>query len=141
MVSTTTSRRTNWAIEVASRMKGARFPLAKQEAMRRLRGVVVGDTHMEALLEYVDFPIASPVDLLKEIKGQMTNVQPDREEWAIEAAKALEGSSYPLTREEAKERLRGIVVRGTELSSLVDKLCFPCSGPAVLIDQIEDNLN
>ena len=141
MHETTAPRQTNWAIEVASRMKSVRFPIGKEEAKLRLKGAMVGDERMEDLLENIDFPIDSPANLLKEIKGQITAVRPDREEWTIEAAKALEGSNYPLTLEEAKERLKGIVVRGADLSRLADKLCFPCADPAELLDQIKDNLD
>jgi len=136
---TTTPRTTNWAVEAASRMKGADFPIAREEAKERLKGIKVGGRSIEELLDEVSFPVATPAEMLKAIKNQISTTTPDREEWSIDVARALEGASYPISREEARERLRGIVVRGVELSKLVDRLRFPCM-PAQLIDQIEDQV-
>ncbi|HPT74988.1 MAG TPA: hypothetical protein PKX52_08810, partial [Methanomassiliicoccaceae archaeon] len=124
-----------------TRMKGARFPLGAEEARRRLEGVSVGNRKVGELLDHVEFPIASPTDLLSAIKAQITNVPPHDEEWAIEAVRALEGARYPLTREEAKRRLKGTMAKGMDLSRLVDRLTFPCADPAQLLDQIENAID
>lgn len=138
-MSGTTPRTINWAVEAATRMKGATFPLERDEATERLRGLKVGGTAIEEILEEVRFPVATPAEMLKAIKNQITSSPPDRESWSIAVVEALEGASYPVGREEARERLEGIVVRGVDLSRLVDRLRFPCT-PAQLLDQIEDHL-
>jgi len=140
MSGTATTRTVNWAVEAASRMKGARFPLGEDEVSERLRGMKIGGKDIEDILEDIDLPVATPAELLKAIKDQIASSPADREEWTVKVAKALDGASFPLTKEEARARLKGIVVRGTDLSEVADKLCFPCAQPVNLLHQLEDNL-
>lgn len=134
------TRSVHWAVEVASRVKSTDYPIGLDEARDRLSGIMVGDRPIEELLDHMRFPIDSPSELLKELKNQVAETVPN-EEWSLAVVKALQGAQYPLDKEDARARLKGIVVDGKDLSTLVDKLCFPCIHPAQLLDQIAENLD
>ncbi len=57
-----------WPVQVLKRIEGADFPIDKQEALNRLRGLNVKGTSVEKLLEHIQFPIPSPANLLKQLR-------------------------------------------------------------------------
>ncbi len=57
----------NWAVDVLARIKGAKFPLGRDELALRLSGMVIQGIRSEELVSLISFPINSPSILLKEI--------------------------------------------------------------------------
>lgn len=58
----------DWAIRVLTRLKGADFPLNKQQLLEKLRGVAIKDKPFEEIAERMKFPVNSPADVLHQIK-------------------------------------------------------------------------
>jgi predicted transcriptional regulator len=67
----TETRPVNWAVDVASRLKGARFPLEEEEARSRLEGLTVKGRGIGEILDEVDFPIATPAIMLRQISENL----------------------------------------------------------------------
>lgn len=65
LMAQTTTRSVNWAVEVASRLKGAHFPLDEEEARERLEGVMVKGNDINGILDHMQFPIATPAEMLR----------------------------------------------------------------------------
>lgn len=63
----TTTRPVNWAVDVASRLKGAHFPLEEEEARERLEGISVKGNDISGILDHMQFPVATPADMLRQI--------------------------------------------------------------------------
>ena len=57
-------RAANWAVEAASRLKGAQFPIGEAQARDRLAGLVVRGEDVLDLLDRVEFPVYTPAALL-----------------------------------------------------------------------------
>jgi transcriptional regulator len=63
----TTTRPVNWAVDVASRLKGAHFPLEEEEARERLEGLTVKGNDINGILDRMQFPLATPAEMLRQI--------------------------------------------------------------------------
>ncbi len=63
----TTTKPVNWAVDVASRLKGAHFPLDEVEARERLEGVMVKGNDIKDILDRMNFPVPTPADMLHQI--------------------------------------------------------------------------
>jgi predicted transcriptional regulator len=137
-----TTMTTNWAVEVATRMRGVDFPLTEEEARKRLKGVRVEGQNVLEFLDNIEFPLDTPADLLHAISKQ-TGVSKvsSSENWSVKVAKALEGADFPLTKEEAKRRFRGIEIRGKDISRYLNKLKYPMESPTDLLHQISQTLD
>lgn len=137
----TSTRTINWAVEVASRMRGASFPLDEDDARDRLKGIRVEGRGIDEFVDNVHFPVATPADLLHDISKQ-TGVSrgEGRGTWSIVVAKAMKDVPFPLSKELAKEHLQGIEVNGKDISLLLPKLRYPIDTPASLLDQLAQNL-
>jgi len=57
-----------WPVEILRRMKGADFPLGKEELLERLKGLKVKEKNIEEILEKLSYPVKSPADLLAQIR-------------------------------------------------------------------------
>lgn len=57
-----------WPVEILRRMKGADFPLRKEELLERLKGLKVKEKNIEEILEKLSYPVKSPADLLAQIR-------------------------------------------------------------------------
>jgi probable regulatory domain-containing protein len=60
-----------WPIEILRRMKGADFPLGKEELLERLKGLKVKEKNIEEILEKLSYPVKSPADLLAQIRENL----------------------------------------------------------------------
>jgi probable regulatory domain-containing protein len=60
-----------WPVEILRRMKGADFPLGKEELLERLKGLKVKEKNIEEILEKLSYPVRSPADLLAQIRGNL----------------------------------------------------------------------
>jgi probable regulatory domain-containing protein len=60
-----------WPIEILRRMKGADFPLGKEELLERLKGLKVKEKNIEDILEKLSYPVKSPADLLAQIRENL----------------------------------------------------------------------
>jgi predicted transcriptional regulator len=65
----TTTRSVNWAVDVASRLKGAHFPLDEEEARERLEGIMVKGNDINGILDHMLFPVTTPADMLRQISA------------------------------------------------------------------------
>ncbi|MCD6427427.1 MAG: hypothetical protein J7L03_04975 [Caldisericaceae bacterium] len=57
-----------WAIKVLERIRGADFPLNKEEFLTRLTGVSIKGKPVSEIAEKIQFPVKSPAELLHQIK-------------------------------------------------------------------------
>jgi probable regulatory domain-containing protein len=60
-----------WPVEILRRMKGADFPLGKDELLERLKGLKVKEKNIEEILEKLSYPVKSPADLLAQIREKL----------------------------------------------------------------------
>ncbi|MFZ8826143.1 MAG: bacterio-opsin activator [Candidatus Caldipriscus sp.] len=60
-----------WPVEILRRMKGADFPLGKEELLERLKGLKVKEKNIEEILEKLSYPVKSPADLLAQIREKL----------------------------------------------------------------------
>jgi transcriptional regulator len=60
-----------WPVEILRRMKGADFPLGKEELSERLKGLKVKEKNIEEILEKLSYPVKSPADLLAQIREKL----------------------------------------------------------------------
>jgi probable regulatory domain-containing protein len=60
-----------WPVEIMRRMKGADFPLGKEELLERLKGLKVKEKNIEEILEKLSYPVKSPADLLAQIRENL----------------------------------------------------------------------
>jgi probable regulatory domain-containing protein len=60
-----------WPVEILRRMKGADFPLGKDELLERLKGLKVKEKNIEEILEKLSYPVKSPADLLAQIRENL----------------------------------------------------------------------
>ncbi len=57
-----------WPIEVLRRIKGLDFPADKEALLERLKGLKIQDHPIEELLDKLSYPVASPAELLRQLK-------------------------------------------------------------------------
>lgn len=137
----TSTRTINWAVEVASRMRGAAFPLDEEDARGRLKGIRVEGRSIDEFVDRIHFPVATPADLLHDISRQTGVSHGDNKgAWAVTVAKAMKDVPFPLSKELAKEHLQGITVQGKDISQLLPRLKYPIDTPAALLDQLAQNI-
>ena len=67
IATTSTALGIDWPVRVATLLKGADFPLDREELMERLRGVKIMGVDAEELLGEIEYPVTSPVDLVKKV--------------------------------------------------------------------------
>jgi predicted transcriptional regulator len=67
----TETRPVNWAVDVASRLKGARFPIEEEEARSRLKGLTIKGRDIDEVLDQVDFPISTPAIMLRQLSENL----------------------------------------------------------------------
>jgi probable regulatory domain-containing protein len=60
-----------WPVEILKRMKGADFPLGKEELLERLKGLKIKEKNIEEILEKLSYPVKSPADLLAQIRENL----------------------------------------------------------------------
>lgn len=131
----------NWAVEVASRTKDVNFPLDKQNAQNILSGIDISGKSVDELLSKVSFPVQTPADLLHGISQTVSEQKgTPGDNWAVNVARASKDVNFPMSKEQAREKLRGINAYGRDLSEIVDKIKFPVETPADLMHQISINL-
>ena len=123
-------------------MRGAAVPMGEEDVRDRLSGIRVEGRSIDEFVDSIHFPVATPADLLHEISRQ-TGVSRDdgKNAWSIGVAKAMKDLPFPLSKEQARERLQGIDVGGRDISQLLPKLKYPVESPASLLDQLAQNLD
>ncbi len=57
-----------WAIKVLERIRGANFPMDKEEFLKKLSGISIKGHPISEIAEKIHFPVKSPAQLLHEIK-------------------------------------------------------------------------
>jgi probable regulatory domain-containing protein len=60
-----------WPVEILRRIKGADFPLGKEELLERLKGLKVKEKNIEEILEKLSYPVKSPAALLAQIRENL----------------------------------------------------------------------
>ncbi len=128
-----------WAMRVAERLEGATFPMDEDEATRVLEGVMIDHTPATQLVSGMQFPVNSAADLLHEISKQtcMTACPPE-EDWIPKVTRAMTEMTFPLSREEAEERLKGISISGKDASEVLRGMDFPIRTPSDLLHALAD---
>ncbi len=149
----------SWAIDVTSNLKGADFPLDREAAEDRLRGVQIEGKDASYYLEKIDFPVDNPTELMGEISDQVEAEGGGRASssraggarvatgrggrgrmnWPIQVASRTGSMEFPLQKEEAKDKLKGIEVNGKDITEILDRLHYPIDSPADLVHEISEN--
>jgi len=57
-----------WALIVLVRLKGADFPLDREELKTRLKGTTIKGVPAEEIIEKMKFPVKSPAEVLRQIR-------------------------------------------------------------------------
>ena len=57
-----------WVIKVLTRLRGADFPLDKNQLGEKLRGVIIKEKTADEIIEQMEFPVKNPADVLHQIK-------------------------------------------------------------------------
>jgi predicted transcriptional regulator len=137
-----TTKSTNWAVEVASRMRGVAFPLEEEDARRLLEGVSVEGQSITVYLDNIDFPLATPAQLLHEISKQTgAKREVSTADWPLTVAKAAKSINFPLDLETAKEELFDIGIDNTDIGVLLPRLRYPIESPIDLLEQLHQNID
>ncbi len=61
-----------WAVKILSMLKGADFPLTKENLLARLKGVKIRGVPIEEIAKKLSYPIHTPAELLRKIKGAVS---------------------------------------------------------------------
>ena len=62
-------------------------------------------------------------------------------EWAIKVLIRLRGVDFPVKKEDLKEKLKGIIIKGKPVEEILEKMEFPLKTPAEVLHQIKKNLS
>jgi len=57
-----------WVIKVLTRLRGADFPLDKNQLGEKLRGITIKEKTADEIIEQMKFPVKNPADVLHQIK-------------------------------------------------------------------------
>lgn len=60
--------------------------------------------------------------------------------WSAEVLRRIKGLSFPASKEELQERLKGLRIKDRPVEELLDKLSYPIQGPAALLRGLKDAL-
>ena len=58
-----------WAVFLLAKIRGLDFPVEKQQLLERLSGMKIKDKPIEEILDKIEYPVKTPAELLKKIKG------------------------------------------------------------------------
>jgi len=62
-------------------------------------------------------------------------------EWAIKVLIRLRGVDFPVKKEDLKEKLKGIIIKGKPVEEILEKMEFPLKTPAEVLHEIKKNLS
>ncbi len=65
-----------WPIQTLLRIKGLDFPVDKEQLADRLQGLTIRGIPIETLLDQLTYPIASPADLLRQLRQRIESHTP-----------------------------------------------------------------
>jgi len=123
----------NWAAEVLKRIKGLEFPITKEQLRERLKDFYYYGIPATRIVDEVEKEsFASPAELLKalseaihrlEERGELPRVTGRRGiNWAAEVLRRIKGLSFPVTKDQLKERLAGLQWQGIEITRILDEV-------------------
>ena len=123
----------NWAAEVLKRIKGLEFPITKDQLREMLKDFYYHGIPATRIVGEVDKEsFASPAELLKalseaihrlEERGELPRITARRGiNWAAEVLKRIKGLSFPVTKDQLKERLAGLQWQGIEITKILDEI-------------------
>jgi len=58
----------DWALRVLIRLRGADFPLDKEQLKERLKGLNIKDKPIDEVIDKMSFPVKTPAEVLRRIK-------------------------------------------------------------------------
>ncbi len=73
ITTTSTALGIDWPVRVAAMLKGVDFPVDKDLLMEKLRDVKIMGVDAKEILDSLDYPVTSPVDLIKKISNELRN--------------------------------------------------------------------
>ncbi len=71
ITTTSTALGIDWPIRVTTLLKGVDFPVDQEMLMEKLSGVKILGTPAEEILKEIEYPVTSPVDLVKKISDYL----------------------------------------------------------------------
>ncbi len=61
-------------------------------------------------------------------------------DWAVHVLTRIKGLDFPVEKDQLKERLSGIVIKGKKIEEILEKLEYPIKSPADLLHKIKTHL-
>lgn len=61
-------------------------------------------------------------------------------DWAVHVLAKIRGLDFPVSRDELKERLKGMIIKGKKVEDILDELEYPIKTPAELLHKIKEKL-
>ena len=124
------ARGISWAAEVLRRLKGTDFPVTKEQVKEKLKGVYWRGIPIEELLDKIDKDtFETPAELLHYLAEAARKVEEEKGlvthrgiSWAAEVLKKLKGTDFPVTKEQVKEKLKGVTWRGIPIEVILDHI-------------------
>jgi len=61
-------------------------------------------------------------------------------DWAVHVLARIKGLDFPVNKEQLKERLEGMIIKGKKIEEILDSLEYPIKTPAELLHKIKEKL-
>ncbi len=140
----------NWAAEVLKRIRGLDFPATKEQIKERLKDFYYYGIPATKILDEIEQEsFGSPAELLHamaeairklEERGELPSVTARRGiNWAVEVLKRIRGLDFPASKEQIKERLKGLKWHGIDIERILDEIPKESFGsPAELLHELAE---
>jgi predicted transcriptional regulator len=122
----------SWAAEVLKRLKGANFPISKDELKERLKGLYWKGVPVEKLIDEIEVnEFKTPAEVLHYLaeaakklagSGQISGSGRVGISWAAQVLMKLKGTDFPVKKEDLKEKLKGVYWRGIPIEVLLEHI-------------------
>jgi len=61
-------------------------------------------------------------------------------DWAVHVLKRIKGLDFPAAKEDIRERLRGLIIKGKKGEEIAEVLSYPVNSPAKLLHEIKEHI-
>ena len=131
-------RALGWTAELLKRLSGVEYPITKDVVNEKVQGLAIKGVPAEKVIDEMECEtVESPRELLHcvaeavhklEERGEIAEGTRKGIRWAAEVLKRLHGETFPLTKEQLKEKLAGLYWKGVPIETVID---------AMEVDQVE----
>ncbi len=144
-------RALGWTAEVLKRLHGVSYPITKETLKEKLAGLTIKGVPVEKVIDEIEVDtFETPRDVLHYIAEAVHKLEERGEipveegrrasrgiRFAAEVLKRVAGASFPLTKEELKEKLAGLYWKGIPIEKVIDAMeVDSVETPAELLHQL-----